>query len=304
MSAPLGQPADVALTPGKAVASNQNDACPWLRADQVSFLPEFGPLEIKQWGPRAKDQMLSTPEKMPGADEASVLTPGFQKLAANMTRGKVASPQMATQSTPCVQANGQQSLNVDQPPAGIRLQHDKKSGNWLIDGGEMKPLIISIPTAQNPGKMRACCCHLDPPRIKHRPITRGGTVSSLHDHGAKSDETFVRGAPVHRGNLAANIWHGAFHSPNLQPQKESMHTLISASKKITHHQSEGSPPGKMNTSCDVTHPADMLPTSQCGADKSAERCHPAKHFLWAPAIHKSTSLEVMLVDTVARHCWP
>ena len=204
--APPRQPMDLAFILDEAVANNRNHTCLWLHTDQMHFLPEFDPLKIKQWGPQIEDQMLLTPEKTPNMDETNVLTPEFQKLAVNMTRGKVASPQMAAQSTASALANGHQFFNVNQLPTDVRLQHCKKSGNQLIDGNWMKPFITSIPTTQNPNKMRTCHHHLDPPGIGHRLITRDGTVFHLRDHGAKSNEMFIKSAPVCRDNLAADVW--------------------------------------------------------------------------------------------------
>ena len=97
--APPRQPMDLAFILDEAVANNRNHTCLWLHTDQMQFLPEFDPSKIKQWGPQIKDQMLLTPEKTLNADKTSVLTPEFWKLTVDMTRGKVASPQMATQST-------------------------------------------------------------------------------------------------------------------------------------------------------------------------------------------------------------
>ena len=106
----------------------------------------------------------------------------------------------------------QELFNINALPADVRLRYDKHSSNLLINGNEMKPFITNIPEQQNPNKMRNCHYHLDPPGIGHRLITRDGTVFHLRDHGAKSDQMFISGAPSCKGSTPADIrvWYMAF----------------------------------------------------------------------------------------------
>ena len=108
--------------------------------------------------------------------------------------------------------NTQGLFNINALPADVRLRYDKQSSNLLINGNEMKPFITNIPETQNPNRMRNCHYHLDPPGIGHRLITRDGTVFHLRDHGPKSDQMFITGAPSCKGNSPADIraWYMAF----------------------------------------------------------------------------------------------
>ena len=150
----------------------------------MHFIPEFNPAKIEEWGPDVEDQSISTPEKKTAPDNGNILTPEFQKLIVDMTRGNVPTNANSThkpQNLPIssVPSSSQQSFNVQQLPADVRLIYNKRSSNQLITGNEMKPFITSIPENQNPNKMRTCHYHLDPPGIGHRLITRDGTVFHL-----------------------------------------------------------------------------------------------------------------------------
>ena len=66
--------------------------------------------------------------------------------------------------------------------------------------------MTSILETQNPNKMRTCHCHLNPPGIGHQLITRDGTAFHPRNHGAKSNEMFIKSAPVCHSNSMADIW--------------------------------------------------------------------------------------------------
>ena len=204
---PLRRTSDLAFVLDHAVENNLNVIFIWLHIDEMNFLPEFDPANIKQWGIDVEQldipQTPSTPNPV-NPDNNVSLTPEFQKLLVDMSRG-----QLSQSISPIAT---QELFNINALPADVRLRYDKHSSNLLINGNEMKPFITNIPEQQNPNKMRNCHYHLDPPGIGHRLITRDGTVFHLRDHGAKSDQMFISGAPSCKGSTPANIraWYMAF----------------------------------------------------------------------------------------------
>jgi len=204
---PLRRASDLAFALDHAIGNNVNIIYIWLHIDEMNFKPEFDPSDINQWGNDIEQQDPTTNPSTPSKnapDGNLSLTPEFQKLIVDMSRG-----QLSHSISPIAT---QELFNINALPPDVRLRYDKHSSNLLINGNEMKPYITNIPETQNPNKMRNCHYHLDPPGIGHRLITRDGTVFHLRDHGAKSDQMFITGAPSCKGSSPADIraWYMAF----------------------------------------------------------------------------------------------
>ena len=71
----------------------------------------------------------------------------------------------------------------------------------------MGPFMTNTPMTTQPGQTPTQHYYLDPPGIRHRLITRDGTVFYyLRDQGAKNNQMFMTSTPPSKGNAPKHIW--------------------------------------------------------------------------------------------------